>query len=681
MMQRSFMVNVMVLVCAVSLGACGGGDGGNGGAPTGSSNNGGGGGGGGSIPTNSNLVGGSVQGQALNLAGTVTTWAGLIPATNGAGVDVHFAFPAGIATDGADIYIADTNDQVIRKLALANSSGVVSTIAGSGSPGMINGSLDTASFNYPHGLAIFGKKIYVADTENNQIRLVDLSSGTVSLLAGSSTGQAGNADGTGTAALFNRPEGLAVNADGTVLYVADTFNHNIRAINLSTDDVTTIAGSTATPAASGATNSSTGTSATFAYPAGIAYANNFLYVADSVNHLIRMIDTATTGDPVSTLAGTGSAGYLDAPAGPATSAEFNFPEGVAVDSMTTPTTLYVADSNNSRIRAIDLTSGAVSTYAGDGSVRLSNNNTDPTKASLNNPLSLAFIGNSLYVTDSGSSIIREINSNGITTPVGYSLLNNPDSSKNFAIFFYPAAATTDGNNLYIVDTSTSTVRKIDISSVQVSTMVGQSSGLNSPMGITNDGTYLYVTDSGNDFIRRVSIANGNMTTLSTTGLAFPMGITTDGVYLYVIDTGNNEVKKIDKGTGVVKAILASGLNNPTGITYDGAFLYVTETGNDAILKLDKDNGSQSTLAVGGSLHSPTGITSDGTYLYVTDANAVHRIDIASGGVTDLAGTEIIGYTDSISGKPPLFDAPMGITTDDTYLYIMDSGNNTIRLLQ
>jgi len=677
MMQRSFLVNVVVLVCAVSLGACGGGDGGNGGAPTGTSNN----GGGGSIPTNSSLVGGSVQGQALNLAGDVTTWAGLIPATNGTGVDVHFAFPSGIATDGSDIYIADTNDQIIRKLALADSSGAVSTIAGSGSPGMGNGSLDTASFNYPHGLAIFGTKLYVADTENNQIRLVDLSNGTVSLLAGSAAGLAGNADGKGTAALFHRPEGLAVNANGTMLYVADTFNHNIRQIDPVTQQVTTIAGSVATPAASGATNSSTGTSATFAYPVGLAFANNFLYVADSLNHLIRVIDLGTSGDPVSTLAGTGGAGYLDAPIGPATSAEFNFPEGLAVDSVTTPTKLYVADSNNSRIRVIDLTSGAVSTYAGDGTIRLSNNNLDPTKASLNNPLSLAFIGNSLYVTDSSSSIIREINSNGITTPVGYSTLNNPDSSKNFAIFFFPEAATTDGTNLYIVDNSTNTVRKVQISNVQVTTMVAESSGLNGPEGITNDGTYLYVTDSGNDLIRRVAIANGNMTTLSTSGLASPMGITTDGAYLYVADTGNNAVKKIDKGTGVVVTTLVSGLNSPSGISYDGKFLYVTETGNNAVLKLDKNNGNPITLAAGGSLHSPTGITCDGTYLYVTDVNAVHQIDIASGNVTDLAGTETIGYTDSISGKTPLFNGPMGITTDDTYLYILDSGNNTIRLMQ
>jgi sugar lactone lactonase YvrE len=149
----------------------------------------------------------------------------------------------------------------------------------------------------------------------------------------------------------------------------------------------------------------------------------------------------------------------------------------------------------------------------------------------------------------------------------------------------------------------------------------------------------------------------------------------------VVDSGNNAVKKVNKDTGAVLTTLASGLNGPSGIAYDGTNLYVTDSGNDAVLKLDKNNGNLTTLAIGGSLHHPSGVTCDGTYLYVTDANAVHQIDIASGSVTDLAGNETVGYTDSISGKTPLFNGPMGITTDDNYLYITDSGNNTIRMLQ
>ena len=122
------------------------------------------------------------------------------------------------------MYVADTDNKLIRKITAA---GVVTTLAGSGSSGSTNGTGTAASFNNPHGVAVDGSgNVYVADTDNKLIRKIT-SAGVVTTLAGS--GSQGSADGTGTAASFSYPYGVAVDGSGNV-YVADYFNHKIRKI-------------------------------------------------------------------------------------------------------------------------------------------------------------------------------------------------------------------------------------------------------------------------------------------------------------------------------------------------------------------------------------------------------------------------------------------------------------------
>ncbi|MBK9295269.1 MAG: hypothetical protein IPN02_00005, partial [Candidatus Microthrix sp.] len=173
----------------------------------------------------------------------------------------------------------------------------------------------------------------------------------VTTLAGST---AGFADGSDTTAQFNGPTGVAVAPDGTV-YIADTNNHRIRATNPTTGQVTTLAGTGIVGHADGP-----GDTAKFAVPFGVAVApNGTVYVADTNNHRIRAIDP-TTGS-VTTVAGTDNAGYAD---GPGASAQFNGPTGVTVAP---DGTIYVADFFNHRIRAINPTTGSVTTLAGSGS--------------------------------------------------------------------------------------------------------------------------------------------------------------------------------------------------------------------------------------------------------------------------------------------------------------------------
>ena len=224
------------------------------------------------------------------------------PGADGTGSAARFYFPNGVAVDSAgNVYVADTNNYTIRKIT---PSGVVSTLAGlAGSPGSADGTGSAARFNDPYGVAVDSAgNVYVADTGNNTIRKIT-PSGVVSTLAGLA-GSIGSADGTGSAARFFQPYGVAVDSAGNV-YVADTNNNTIRKITPS-GVVSTLAGL----AGSFGSADGTGSAARFYYPEGVAVdsAGN-VYVADTGNDTIRKI---TPSGVVSTLAGlAGSIGSAD----------------------------------------------------------------------------------------------------------------------------------------------------------------------------------------------------------------------------------------------------------------------------------------------------------------------------------------------------------------------------------
>ncbi|HEX3966974.1 MAG TPA: Ig-like domain repeat protein [Edaphobacter sp.] len=286
--------------------------------------------------------------RKIDTAGLITTIAGT--GTQGFSGDAGLATaatldsPQGLALDVANnLYIADTHNHRIRKLNLA--TGIIITIAGTGTPGFSgdNTLATAAQLSLPTALALdSANNLYLADTGNHRIRKIS-AAGIITTIAGRGTqGFSGDA-GPATSAVIDSPAGLALDSANN-LYLADSHNHRIRKLNLTTGIVSTIAG-TGTPGFSG--DAKAATSATLAFPHGLAIdAAGNLYLADTVNHRIRRID-GTTGI-ITTIAGDGTQAFAG-DGGPAISASLDSPEATAISPSTLVT---LVDTGNQRVRQL-----------------------------------------------------------------------------------------------------------------------------------------------------------------------------------------------------------------------------------------------------------------------------------------------------------------------------------------
>ncbi len=570
--------------------------------------------------------------RQINLStSTVTTLAGspgLQAVTNGTGSAARFAYPSAICSDGVNLYVTDQYGNTVRKIVI--STGVVTTLAG-GTQGSADGVGAAAQFQNPSGICTDNTNLYVTDG-NATIRKIVISTATVTTIAGAS-GQQGSADGIGTSARFNSPSAVAT--DGSNLYVCDSQNDTIRKIVLSTLQVTTFVGS------AGQNNSTDGigVSARLGSPQGIYCDNTYLYVSDSYGATIRKIVIATAA--VSTLAGGFPNGAAD---GAGTSAQFGSARGLAYGGGV----LYVADTNNNTIRAVD-TGGSVSTLAGRASAGFANS--AGTAARFNFPSGICSDQTSLFVVDQNNFVIRRIDpgSGNVTTLVGTPGRNDggTDGTGSNALFAGPRALCTDGISLFVVDQYGSKIRRVVIFTGVVKTLTQ----VDNAQGICTDGVFLYVT-LGSNSILKVSIDDGSTTTL------------------------------------------VSGLNDPQQLCTDGTMLYVTEGNANLVLKIDPSTGARSTLSGNGSggevdgaagvaqFNHPTGVTTDGSSLFVSDqyGNNIRKVSISTGAVTTLAGANAPGNADG-SGTSASFQQPAGLCSFGSSLYVTDQGNNCIRQIQ
>ena len=250
-------------------------------------------------------------------------------------------FPAGLATDGRAIYVANSRNNTIEAIDAASKS--LRIVAGKlFQEGSNDGVGDSARFNSPDGMTIIGQDLYLCDTNNSDIRQIAVS-GTVTTVAGTAN-ISGTEDGTGSAAHFNLPTQIAT--DGTSLYVADSGNSAVRRITLADFKVKTIGGQAGT---SGKTEGGPNKSL-FSGPRGVAVDKKTIYVADTGNDIIRKIDISSL--ETSTIAGTGEEGDKD---GPALQAQFNNPGAICTDG----SFLYILDADNHSVRKMDLNANTV----------------------------------------------------------------------------------------------------------------------------------------------------------------------------------------------------------------------------------------------------------------------------------------------------------------------------------
>ncbi|MDB5100849.1 MAG: repeat containing protein [Cyanobacteria bacterium RYN_339] len=438
--------------------------------------------------------------------------------------------PRGLLVDGADLIIADTENNCLRRLH----DGKVDWLAGAtdGVDGTADGAAAAARFYKPFGLALAGRVLSISDAGNHTVRQLDLASGLVTTLAG---GPAGYKDGAGVAARFANPHGLAVApdgaliladadeaqqrtrahlrkvaADGTVttlagdggvgwqdgarspgyfdgavelalgpageLFVADT-GHNRILQAMPDGSVSVVAGTGALGAADGI-----GAAATFGAPEGLCVdardaAHPKLYVSDTYNNLIRQIDLAAPAHAVTTLAGGGlpgssGGGYVN---GTGAAARFRGPTGLALD--VAHGWLFISDHNNDRIRKLDLGVPAhtVSSFVGNGiPAHMSGSGA---LASFILPHGLAFdAAGVLYAPDHNYNDIRRVKANGAVDDLFASDDTDAFADGPAGKLAHPMGIAVDANGRLVVgDTWNNRIRQIDLSapaSPVLSTLAG-----------------------------------------------------------------------------------------------------------------------------------------------------------------------------------------------------------------
>jgi hypothetical protein len=539
-----------------------------------------------------------------------------------------------------------------------------------GGPGNADGTGGAARFNGPTGLAVdSATNLYVADTFNHTIRKLTPIGGNwvVTTLAGLA-GTKGSADGTGNAARFNKPYGVTVDSAGNV-YVADTYNDTIRKVT-SSGVVTTLAGR----AGSAGSVDGRGGMALFSVPRNLTVDSaGKVYVADNCT-----IRTVTSDGLVVTLAGSaGYCGWADDIGG---AARFWVPSGVAVDGVGY---VWVADSGNDVIRRVT-SAGAVQTLAGsNGSVGCAGGTLGT--ARFNNPSGVVLdsAGN-VYVADTDNHTIRMLTSNGTVVTLAGSCGNSgsADGTNGAAQFNKPYGIAIDrAGNLYLADTFNQTIRMV-----------------------TPVGTNWVVTTIAGCALSTGS-ANGTNLAARFNG---PSGVAVDRAgSLYVADTTNCTVRKVTSA-GVVTTLAGSPGNrgcangtgsgaqfsNPYSVAVDtNGNVFVADTGNCDIRKVTSGGavtalagqcgtcGSVEGTGSAAQFNQPRGVAADSAgNVYVADTlNDTIRKVTSGGMVTPLAGVAGSPGTNDGAGIWASFNQPYGVAVDGaTNLYFADTYNHTIR---
>jgi uncharacterized repeat protein (TIGR01451 family) len=439
--------------------------------------------------------------------GTITTVAGngkcCYSGDNGPATNAMLYGPSGVAVDSSgDIYIADTYNERIRAVS---ASGTITTVAGSGGSGFSGdgGAASSAKIIYPEGVAVDASgNLYIADSGNGRIREVN-ASGAI----GTVVGGAVNDGGLGIFGLLNQPSGVVRDTSGNT-YISDTNNNRVRKV-AANGAIATVAG-TGTSGFAG--DGSPATGAQLSGPLGLALdSSGNLYIADTNNHRIRMVDGSGN---ITTVAGNGNCCSSTGDGGTATNAGIGTAYGLAVDSSGD---LFISDISNNVVR--EVSSGTITTVAGNGSLGYSGDGGSATNAKLSDPFGVAVdASGNLYIADYGNLRIRMVSAaNGTITTVagnGSCCYSGDGGPATKALVSYPRGVALDAaGDLYIVD-STGRVRRVDASGT-ITTVAGNGSSaysgdgglatgaaFRSPYGVSVDPAgNVVVADQNNNAVR------------------------------------------------------------------------------------------------------------------------------------------------------------------------------------
>ncbi|HEY0703403.1 MAG TPA: choice-of-anchor D domain-containing protein [Candidatus Acidoferrales bacterium] len=561
--------------------------------------------------------------------------------------------PQGIAFDGlGNLYIADAGNNVIRRI---DANGTITTYAGNGTQGFSgdNGAATSAELGFPQAIASdTSGNIFIADTGNNRIRLVNVTSKIITTIAGTGEDNYSGDGGPATSATLGGPDGLAVDTAGNV-YIADTTNAVIRELTASPAAgylISTIVGNN-TFGFSG--DGGPALNAELTNPAGIFVDSTTgnLYIADYWANRIRLYSPANNKQ-ISTVVGSGQVGDGAA----ATSASMYFPRTPGLDAAGN---LYIVDAENNRIRKVSAADQSISTVVGTGipcahSTFVCGDGGPATSAQLFMPRTVTIEANgTLLVADDGDGKIRQVDTSGtITTIVGSGVLcgNGPNQAPLPCGDGGPAlsANLNDGRgaihdaagNLYFVDAQDNRVREVDTTGT-ITTIAGGGGAANTaPIGCAN-GTY---TGDGGPAIDST--------------LDCPLGLDMDSAgNLFVADTFNNVIRKIDTGTPrIITTIIGTGVAGYTG-----------------------DGGP----AISATLNSPDRVSVNGAgNFFISDSNnqVIRRVDGKTKNIATFAGNGNFAFAGD--GGPALsasFATPVGVVVGPQgNLYVGDVFNNRIR---
>ena len=627
-----------------------------------------------SVDNSGNLLivdGGNRRIRKVNAAGIITTVAGGGPATGDGGLATGAQiFPGSVTADSAgNLYIAQGAS--IRKV---NTSGIVSTVAGTGLPGFSgDGGPAIAATFFATNVAVDGAgNLYISDSLNQRIRKVD-TAGIITTFAGSGTQGFSGDGGPATAAKLALPQGVTVDSAGSVFF-ADGFNGRIRKVDTA-GTITTVAGS-GSPLSLGDGGPATSAGMTPVWVAADKDGN--LYIADSGGKRIRKVNTAGI---IGTLAGGAlNTGLGNGDGGPATNAVLTGVSAVAVDNNGN---VYIADPSANNVRKV---SSGVS-----GS---------PIAAS---PASLSF---SYTVGDNA--------------PPGQTVVI---ISPGATLTFTAAASTTDKGNWLAVNPpsgNVDTVLTINVNPAGLAAGTYTGTIAISPSGTGNTPLTIPVRLSVNTPVTQgviSTVAGNGLTPFSGDGGAATKAslgvnaLAVDGSgNIYVADMVSNRVLKVG-ASGIISAFAGNGAYSfsgdggpatsaavfgPSDVAVDGAGnVFISDTTNNRIRKVSAA-GIMSTVAGTGSpafsgdggpatsaaISSPTSVALDGAgNLYFTDAgnNRVRRIN-TSGVIATIAGGAIPGFSgDGGAATSASLFLPGGLAVDGAgNIYIDDVANNRIR---